>query len=132
MAALVAAIDAAQDALEALEADDDMRTRLMEILKQATSAVQHERIGRGAKPAMGDGRADSEAAAVEIQQQIALGSGRDHAADAEVRSLQMRASGATQRAHARDRQGVERFSECRLMRDIGEERFLDIAGEAVE
>lgn len=54
MMALAAAFDAAQDAIEALDTADRMRSRMDELLQRATSAMQQERLLRGNKPAMGD------------------------------------------------------------------------------
>lgn len=55
MAALAQAFDAAQDAVEALAEDDDMRVRVLdELLRKCTSAVQLQRIDRGNKPSICD------------------------------------------------------------------------------
>ena len=54
LAALAATMDVAQDACEALPDDGDMRVRVLdELLRKCTSAVQLERIHRGAKPSLG-------------------------------------------------------------------------------
>ena len=55
---LVAAVDAAQDALEALDATDTLRVQLTPMLATMTSALQKERTERGERPLMGCKRRD--------------------------------------------------------------------------
>ena len=55
---IIAAVDASQDALDALEASDALRQQLTPLLHQCTSALQKHRAERGQRPSMGCKRRD--------------------------------------------------------------------------